>query len=306
MHRVKRWLVLLTLLGLSVPALPVRAQTSPSITELQVALWPEYDRPSMLVIYRVHLDPATELPTNVSLPIPASVGEPAAVAMTDPTGELVYAQYTRQVNGEWATISAQAESLDLQIEYYSSLTFDGQLRRFTFVWPGGDGVKDLSYEVQGPIGSDQVTLVPPPQSQAPRQDGLTYYMGSLGPDAALSGTQIEISYVKATSDLSAELLSLPPTRPESTQGSTPDLRQYLPWIPLIFGIILLAAGGVWYFRLSRAAGATGGRQRHRTSRPSSPQEVGEIDASPVFCHNCGTRSTASDRFCRTCGVRLRQ
>src|SRR3972149_2559720 len=181
MHRVKRWLVLLTLFGLPGAALAVRAQTYPSITELQVALWPEYDRPSMLVIYRVHLDPATELPTNVSLPIPASVGEPAAVAMTDPTGELVYAQYTRQVNGEWATISAQVESLDLQIEYYSSLTFDGQLRRFTFVWPGGDGGKDLSYEGQGRIGSDQVTLVPPPQSQAARQDGLPCYMGSLGP-----------------------------------------------------------------------------------------------------------------------------
>src|SRR3990170_735924 len=297
MHRVKRWLVLLTLLGLSAPAIPVSAQISPSITELQIALWPEYDSPSMLVIYRVHLDPATDLPTRVSLPIPESVGEPAAVAMADPTGGLVYAQYTRQVSGEWAMISAQVESLELQIEYYSPLTSDGQLRRFTFEWPGADRVENLSYEVQGPIGSDQVTLVPPPQSQAVRQDGLTYYMRELGPDAALSGTQIELSYVKATSDLSADLLSLPPTRPESTQGSTPDLRQFLPWILLTFGVILLAAGGVWYLRLSRAAGTTTGRQRHRASRPSSPQEVGEIDASPVFCHNCGARAAASDRFC---------
>lgn len=308
MRRLKRALLLLTSLALHAAAFPVSAQTSPSIAELQVALWPEYDSPSMLVIYRVRLDPATELPAIAMLPIPASVGEPLAVAMTDASDNLVNAQYTRQVSGDWGIISVTTESLQLQIEYYSPLVFEGALRRYSFTWPGLPGVENMSYEVQAPIGGEDVTISPAPESQTVRRDGLTYYAGKLGSEAGVAGTEIDITYVKTSTAFSADLLSQPPTRPESTQGGTPDLRQFIPWILLTFGVILVAAGGGWYLRLRRASPAAAGRRRRRASRSPSAadREPAEIDASPVFCHNCGTRAAASDRFCRNCGVRLRQ
>ena len=307
MGRVRRAFFLLTWLALHLATIPAWAQTPVTITGLQVALWPEYDSRSMLVIYRVSLDPETTLPTDVGLPIPASAGDPLAVAMTDSTGGLVNARYTRQVDGEWATILVTAESLQLQVEYYSPLTFDGPLRRFAFVWPGAPGVGSMSYEVQSPIGAQEVTITPAPASQSVGQDGLTYFSSGLGADAGPGGTEIDLTYVKTSDDLTADLLSLPPTRPEPTQGGTPDLRQFIPWILLAFGVILLSAGGAWYLRLSRAA-PSAGRRRRRGSRPASAPdgEPGEMDASPVFCHNCGTRATAGDRFCRSCGVRLRQ
>src|SRR3990172_168061 len=307
MRRLQRALFLLTLLALHAATFPASAQTSPTISELQVALWPEYDSPSMLVVYRVRLDPATELPASIALPIPASVGEPLAVAMTDAAGSLVNARYTRQVSGEWGIITVAAESLQLQIEYYSPLVFEDALRRYSFTWPGVIGVENFNYEVQAPIGAADVTISPAPQSQNVRQDGLTYYLAGLGTDAGTAGAKIDITYVKTSTELSADLLSLPPSRPESTQGGTPDLRQFIPWILLAFGVILLAAGGGWYLRLSRGAPAGAGRRR-RASRLPSPadRESAEMDASPVFCHNCGTRAAASDRFCRNCGVQLRQ
>lgn len=306
MSRLRRAFLLLTWMAVHAVVLPARAQTPPTIADLQVALWPEYDSRSMLVIYRVQLDPATDLPTTAQFPIPAAAGEPLAVAMTDASGNLVNAKYTRQVSGDWATISVTAESLRLQVEYYSPLTFDGSLRRFTFTWPGLSGVLNMSYEVQSPIGAQEVTISPAPESQNVGQDGLTYFSAGLGAEAGGSGTKVDITYVKTSSDLTADLLSLPPGRPESTQGSTPDLRQFVPWILLGFGVILVGGGGVWYLRLSRAAPASG-RRRRRGARAGSPldQEAGEMDASPVFCHNCGTRAAASDRFCRSCGVRLR-
>jgi hypothetical protein len=306
MDRVRRAFLLLTWMALHVATVPAWAQTPVTITGLQVALWPEYDSRSMLVIYRVSLDPVTALPTDVELPIPTSVGDPLAVAMTSSTGDLVNAQYTRQVNGEWATIRVTAESPQLQIEYYSPLVFDGPLRRFSFVWPGAPGVQNMSYEVQSPIGAQEVTISPAPESQSVGQDGLTYFSSALGTEAGPSGTEVELTYVKTSEDLTADLLSLPPTRPEPTQGGTPDLRQFIPWILLAFGVILLSAGGAWYVRLSHAT-SSAGRRRQRGSRPASraDRESEEMDASLVFCHNCGARATAGDRFCRSCGVRLR-
>ncbi len=307
MRRARRALILLTWLTLHVAAFPARAQTPPTIAEFQVALWPEYDNPSMLVIYRVRLDPATELPAVAELPIPASVGDPLAVAMTDSSGNLVNAQYTRGVSGEWGLISVTTESLQLQVEYYSPLVFDGQLRRFTYSYPGASNVVSMSYEVQAPIGAEEMTITPAPESQTVGQDGLTYYSADLGIDSGTSGTEIDITYVKTSTDLTADLLSLPPGSPDSTQGGTPDLRQFIPWVLLAFGVILVAAGGAWYLRLTRASPAAG-RRRRRPSRPASRSDLerGEMDASPVFCHNCGRRAAASDRFCRSCGVPLRQ
>lgn len=308
MFRFRRALVLLSLIVVQAAAIAARAQTPPRINELQVALWPEYDSRSMLVIYRVRLDPATVLPAVAQLPIPASVGEPLAVAMTDASGDLVNAQYVRQVSSEWAMINVTAESLQLQIEYYSPLVFDGSLRRFIFTWPGAEGVENMSYEVQEPIGAQELTISPAPTSQDVRGDGLTYFAADLGTDAGASGTEIDLTYVKTSADLTADLLSLPPGSSQSTQGGTPDLRQFIPWIVLVFGVILVAGGGAWYLRLSRSGAPVPGRRRRRSSRPVSSfdEEAGETDASPVFCHNCGTRAAASDRFCRNCGVRLRQ
>jgi hypothetical protein len=307
MRRARHALILVTWLALHVAAFPARAQTTPTITQLQVALWPEYDNPSMLVIYRVRIDPATELPAIVELPIPASAGDPLAVAMTDSSGDLVNAQYTRRVSGEWALISITAESLQLQVEYYSPLVLEGQLRRFTYTWPGASNVESMSCEVQAPIGAEEITITPAPQSQTVGQDGLTYYTAGLGTHAGTSGAEIDITYVKTSTDLTADLLSLPPGSPAPTQGGTPDLRQFIPWILLAFGVILVAVGGAWYLRLTRDPPAAG-RRRRRASRPASRSslEQDEMDASPVFCHNCGTRAAASDRFCRNCGVRLRQ
>src|SRR3990172_8860380 len=51
-------------------AAPARAQAAPSIELLEIVLWPEYDRPAVLVIYRVTLSPDTAFPTQLTPPIP--------------------------------------------------------------------------------------------------------------------------------------------------------------------------------------------------------------------------------------------
>ena len=52
------------------------AQESTSLESLAIDLWPEYDRPSMLVIYKAVLSPEVTLPTEITFRIPVEAGLP--------------------------------------------------------------------------------------------------------------------------------------------------------------------------------------------------------------------------------------
>ena len=150
-----------------------------TIDHLEIAMWPEFDQRAVLVIYRFQLSPDSQLPATVSLPIPASAGEPHAVAWRDEAGRLLVADYTREISGEWANILVRIESLEGQLEFYSDLNIAGPSRSFALSWPGDVRVNTLTYEVQQPVGATDLIVDPSPQDQSIGQDGLLYLRGNL-------------------------------------------------------------------------------------------------------------------------------
>jgi len=97
MRFLHRYLLTFLLLGLCLLSTSALAQEETRIERLEVVLWPEYDRPAVLVFLRVQLAGGASLPMHVELRILAAVGEPHAVATRGIDGSLVYAEYTRQV-----------------------------------------------------------------------------------------------------------------------------------------------------------------------------------------------------------------
>ena len=68
---MRKFLVLLCLAILVLfPPLKAQAQEPVRFSEVEVSLWPEYDRPTVLVIYRITLSADTTLPVNLSVQIP--------------------------------------------------------------------------------------------------------------------------------------------------------------------------------------------------------------------------------------------
>jgi hypothetical protein len=292
--------------------LGARAQTVAVIDRLEVGIWPEYDRPSVLYLYAIQLAPGTKLPASFSLSIPAASGEPLAVAKLGPDGKLYDAQYTRQVQGDWASITVQTDSLTNRMEYYGSLNIQGQTRTLVWTWQGGPAVGDLSFKVQQPIGATGLSVTPGSSQTTTESDGLTYYSGDLGPVAASSASQIEVTYNRSTSELTASLLptgvpasSEPPISPAAAAKSAlPSLNSLVPWVLGAVGVVLLALGGFMVVQMRRSAVApTRSRRRNRTA--AAKPESGAIEASPMFCHSCGSKADASDLYCRRCGTRLR-
>jgi hypothetical protein len=301
----KRLIVLFSALLLFTPTL-VFGQGQPQITQLMVELWPEYDRPTMLVIYRLVLEPQTSFPVDLTFRIPTIAGEPNAVAVRQMDGSLVYATYERQVIGELAFITVTATSPEVQLEYYDPLLeIDGQQRHYEFRWLGDYSVDSLTMRVQQPIGANQIRFSPDLGSPEEGEDGLLYYTEEVGALEAGQSFVVEIDYQKSTDALSAESLSVEPSAPitDETQGRV-NLLSVLPWVLGAFGIFLIG-GGVWWYWQSGVEAAPARSRRRRKAARERKTDLPSSHERAIYCHQCGKRANAGDRFCRYCGTRLR-
>ena len=290
---------LLGLLALGV--FPASAQSATAeIDQLDVALWPEFDRPSMLVIYRFEIAPDTTLPARVALPVPVAANQPHAVAWLGNDNVLYDAEFSSAVDGDWLIIEvAMPESRAGQLEFYADMDFASDIRSYLFEWPQGYELGELSYEVQEPVAATDLRVNPAPEATAPGAFGLNYVTASLGPQTVDDSPVISVTYQKATPTLSQDALQPlgQVTTPVAVEPDAPDL---LPWLLLAAGIGIVGGGA--YYVLSRRRPAVQRSSRTRRKRTSDV----ELEASTVYCHNCGTAAGISDVYCRQCGTQLRR
>lgn len=307
---MKKGFILVILLALFVLATaPGRAQEAMSLPRVEVDLWPEYDQPALLVIYHLTLPPSVQLPAEMALRIPASVGEPHAVAARQPDGALYTAPYEREVSGDWAIIRFRATTLEMQVEYYDpGLAQEGNQRRFTYSWPGDYAVDTLILQVQQPIGAQDLTISPRLGNTSTGADGLVYHSSNFGAVPQGETFDIEVSYTKTGNNLSASSVEVIPSAPiDANTAGRMDLSSMVPWILAGLGVLLIAGGSVWYWRSGRESSQVRGTSPRRR-RPAAQQAGGTNqadEAGHVYCHQCGRRAGPGDRFCRTCGTALR-
>ena len=306
----KRFFLLVFILVLLIP-MGIRAQDEVRLAYLQVDLWPEYDRPEMLVILRASLAADVSLPVDVTFRIPAAVGAPNAVAVLQPDGSLLNAMYETQTEALWTYVTVTATSPDIQLEYYDpQLEKSDDARHFEFVWLGDYDVDSMLVQVQQPLGSSQMTIEPDLGEFQPGTDGLQYYIMEIGAPAAGDEFSVKLDYLKSSDSLSIESFQVQPSAP-FTEGETPrtsdvDLLSLLPWFLGGLGVLLVVGGILWYWRSGQDVGETKRTSRGRRAATASQDRMDEGASDGTYCHQCGKRAASGDRFCRTCGARLRR
>ncbi len=312
MPTYRKLAIALILLIFLVP-MTAAAQGEPAIAELEVALWPEYDRPGMLVIYRINWASTMALPTEVSLRIPSAVGEPNAVAELGEDNGLYNVAYEREVHGEWALISFIAASPAAQLEYYDPNLFgDGAVRQYGYRWPGDYAVDRFRVQVQQPAQAQGMTISPSLGSPTVGRDGLLYFGADVGNFAADDSFSVDVQYSKDTAALTVELaeeIRVEPSEPITgdTAGRV-TLTDALPWMVGVVGVVLVVGGVLLFWRGDRPgpdlSPVVERPQRSRRRRGGKARRSPEKD-QVVYCHHCGKRSEAGDQFCRACGTKLR-
>jgi hypothetical protein len=284
-----------------------------SLETVSVDIWPEYDRPAVLVIVHVKISAQVSLPATMSIRIPASAGKPYAVAWQSPDKALYELNYDPRPAGDWMEIEVKAPSSDIQIEYYDpSLKKTGTRRDFTFHWSEKYPVQNLSLQIQQPANAANMTFRPEVGSGRTGDFGLTYYSLLVGKVNAGTAFDLAMTYDKPDDTLTnpQQFQQAQPNQPvDSGSVGRVTFDQFLPWGIGGLGLLLIAAGSFWFWRTGRASNARDSASRPRHSpnpaKMEPPVSTATASGEASFCHQCGKKAAPGDAFCRACGTKLK-
>jgi len=302
---MRKWLLVFALLTILLRPFPVQAQGVVGFSSVDVSIWPEYDTPAVLVIYKIAFAPQTTFPAEITFRLPSTVQKPSAVAVgkTPDTVSDQGVEYKFVPGAEFATLTIKVTDPYVQMEYYDpGLAKNGDQRQYVYEWLGDFSVDNFRFELREPLKSTNLSVEPALTNTTLDSEGFQFSewkMANLKTGQKLSFT---INYRRNTDSPSTSFLQVQPSAPldQDVQGQSTYL-SYLPWTLGGLGVALLLVAGGFYWASSRAGHAIILRPRKR--RSGADEKVGE--GEQVYCSQCGKRAQPGDRFCRSCGARIR-
>jgi len=277
-----------------------------TIERLEVRLWPDFDRPSVLVTLVGTLPPGTPDSATVTVPIPenATIHVVSPVRADGRPGPEM--NYNSSVPGQ---LTFDTGSFGFWIEYYHPYVADGNQRDLSYTWSSEMGVDVLEAVVQQPIMSTDLNTSPGAETVTTGPDGMQYHQlpGQSVP-AGVTYT-LEGTYSLVRPQLSQDVMA-------EQQGSLPGVAESgaaddsgVDWLL----VAAIAAGVVavivvaWLLISNRRGNQRvvkprpSRRSTRRTSmrpRPAPPP----ASTKGKFCHECGQPVNSGDRFCSNCGT----
>ena len=307
---MKRLLLILVLCWVALAGL-VQAQESPTLASLEISVWPEYDRPEVLVIYRGELDADVSLPALVEIAVPARVGQPTAMAYVDDLGQRLNQQYTTRVEGDSLIVSFELVTQSFQLEYYDALPAgEAGERTYSFAYTADYPITALNMEFQVPPTAQGFLLSPPADTVVEGGGGLNYHLIQAGTLAAGDTREWTFSYVKDNSVLTAA--SLEPAATSAPQAPAADgVGDSTIWIFLVSFVALIGVGVTGYW-LGHRTQTTSERirpapkpQKRRGSGRGDGIQPPSSGGKARFCHKCGAELRSDSAFCHECGTSVR-
>ena len=290
-----RTCLLLVLAALFVLPATVWAQDSIKLETLNVRLLSEYDEPSMLVIVDFAVPTDTVLPTKVDLRVPDSANITAVAYLSE--DQLVNAEFAGpETDGTWQVITIFLQEYSTyHLEYYEPIPRDGTKRYFQYLWSGDYAVKNFRIEIQVPEDSTAVKSRPM-LPFAPSGEFLSSRVTANDLDAG-EIYQVNLQYSRTSDETvlpsSAQVKTAEPITQNTAGRITLDS---LPYILGGVGLLLILGAG-YYFLQSKSVPVPKPRKRQPGRK--------DVESANIYCHECGTRAHAEDRFCRVCGTKLR-
>ncbi len=283
----------------------VQGQTTPLVTDLLVEIWPEYDRPEVLVIYRGELSQTTSFPAEVTFPLPNYV-ETMHVVASEREGrlfELDASAVELRRDDQQTILTFSVTSPKFQFEYYDSqiLTQADRSRSLNFEFSTLHPVEAITFEIQEPLGAEDFQMTPLPENNFTGTNGLQYHTLSKTGLAEGDTFSASATYQRSTDELTATGLTADISPPlEVTPVAATDNNLWFAYLLIGLGITLLlvAVGSWWWNRQKqspRRKASSGLRRRQSTASPKGAK----------FCHQCGTPFRGSAKFCHNCGAERR-
>jgi hypothetical protein len=313
---------LIAALAIALPATISLAQSQPQFDTLGVALWPEFDRADVLVVYHVSLNP-NSVPAQVTFQLPGYIEEMFAVAVEKDGGLLNVPpdQISMEYSGDYLYLSFPASEPNIQFEYYDPfiLTKDGITRQLDYRFTAPYAVNSVTFEIQQPVGAQDFAITPAANNSFTGSNGLTYSGLETGSLNAGDAFEISASYQRTTNALSVD--ALPDTPPASMSAPAPQpaventassVPSYIAYGLIGVGVLLLVGTGArWWMQNRRSATEySSPAPRRRPNRPKAAKkptkrEPVAVQSAAQYCYNCGSALRSDANFCHACGAARR-
>ena len=300
--------LLALILGFSAAVAPHALADDPNhLTNLHVSVWPEYDKPSVLVIIEGTLADTSNLPRDISVLVPSSATFIVATyANTDGTLAAEQAFKTADAGNGLTRLTYTVRAGVYHIEYYDNLIRGTPDKTINFTFTAPAPADQVVVEVQQPLKATNLTITPalPNTRDA---DGFKYYNSTFSNVAAGQALNFQIKYTKADSNPSVQP-TVAPAASAAPATATPGTNWTTVYI--IAGLVTLGLAGFLGFMLLRqrsqlatlpAASQARGRRTGRRSQGGS----GPPKGAKVFCTQCGRALGTEDNFCPSCGTKRR-
>jgi hypothetical protein len=305
------WGRVVILLILLLLPLTTQAQTSPQFQELSIEVWPEFDRPETLIIYRATLSADTALPTELTFQLPGYIESMHAVAVQQ-NGSLVdvpteVTSMRREGDNLFLTFTTPAPNV--QFEYYDPviLSQNRQARALAYTVTAPYNAATVLVQVQQPAQATNFSLNPPADNSFVGRDGLTYHNIRRSNLAAGETFDLAAEYSRPTDELSVTQITLNPPAPAQGNPVAPTTISTAPtinwgYVMVGAGVVLLLIGGGYWWWLQGPTDSVPPRRPARSSR--SRRSLANDEGG--YCYRCGAALRADAQFCHQCGAERRR
>ncbi len=290
------------------------------MARLRLSIWPEYDDPRVLIMWRGEMAPRQAFPAHITLPLPKGA-EIVGAGMISDQNELLPHPYEVLPGDMHDSLQLNLPVARFFLEfYYNPFPASGAEKRFTYTLPTPYPVEGLEVDIQQPLKATNFILDPAPMEHLTDKQGFTYHQFSYHDIAPGQPQTFTISYTKTVPTPSVPKQQPAPQRPRNVP---PLSRNVLVSLSILAGAIVLFAGWAWWLR-----GSLSRHVRDTSPAPQSPptpsaflallQEDVQLPETPGttpeqphtrvvnFCTQCGHKLLPDDHFCSGCGKPIKR
>jgi hypothetical protein len=279
---------------------PARGQeTYYRINDLKVSVWPEYDDPRVLVIYRGAFEESSIFPNWVDFYIPEGA-EINGAGIATPGGELLLQEHEIRREGDRNVISINLSIPTFFLEYYYD-PFIGEVQKsFEQKIENKYPVASMAVVVQQPLKAENFSLTPQADSSETDSAGFTNYLYNFSDLAAENSVSFMVSYKKEDPNPSvrkktivpqASSAPIPPAAGKTSSGIKTKLKG-----KTLGGIIFLVLAAViataLIMRKTKENDVEAGGVQGKKS-------LGKVGWN--YCPGCGAELEKDYKFCPSCG-----
>jgi hypothetical protein len=291
----------LALLALTAPALAA-AQTPDRITQLEIAVWPEFDDPRVLVQFDGTLAGQSDAAREISFYIPTSAVL-TATAYQDESQQYLNSDpptVTDAGNG-LKRVTFQVPKTHFHVEYYDDAIQGAPDKTLDFVYTALMPADSVQIQVQQPLKAENFKITPAAALVSDGMHDFKYHIFNYPGATPDQQLKLQITYVKSDPNPSIQNVVPPETAPQPAPANSalptdPQQTYMLVGAGIVLALGVLAVA-MWYTRRNPRPTARGAAHR--------PAGGKRAEHATGFCSQCGNPLHAGDNFCPNCGAKKR-